>query len=204
MKLLLATRNPGKTIELKQGLQPLIKQSYIIKTLAELKIKEEVEETGTTFKENAILKAKYYADLTGWSTLGDDGGFVIKALKGEPGVKSRRWLGYEANDEELIEYTLKRLKDIPFNKRQAYLEVVLCFFDPISKKVIYETEKINGYVAEKPIKKRVRGFPYRSLLIVKPFNKYYDELSKKEHQQVNHRLKALKRIVDRVKTIEKT
>jgi XTP/dITP diphosphohydrolase len=163
-------------------------------SLADLKINHEPEETGQTFAENAELKARHYARLAKMPALADDGGFVIPYLNNQPGVRSARWLGKNSNDENLIEHTLKKLKKAKNNERAAYLELVLCFFDPQRKLSLYENEKISGFVASKPTKKRIKGFPYRALLKVSPFNKYYDELSPQEHAQANHRLKALSQL----------
>ena len=146
MKLLLATTNPGKLTEFKKGLHPLIKFGYELVTLDELGIEEDVEETGKTFKENAIIKAEFFAQKSGLATIADDGGFVIKALNGEPGVKSRRWLGYRGTDKELIDYTLVRIRNIPDNELQAHLELCLCFFNPKTNLHYYENEKIKGNI----------------------------------------------------------
>jgi len=133
--------------------------------------------------------------------LSDDGGLVIPYLNNEPGVKSRRWLGYEATDKELIKFALSNLRGCTGSKRTAYLETCLCFYDPQIKNAIYEIEKIKGHIAEKPSGLPTKGYPYRAIFIVDEFNKYYDELTQKEHQKVNHRLKALKRLTERIKNL---
>lgn len=201
-KILIASTNPGKIAEIKIGLQELEKQGIKILILNDVKVgdKEPVE-TGKTFQENAFIKAKFYAHLTHLPCLSDDGGLVIPYLNYEPGVKSRRWLGRDASDEELIEYTLSNLRGCTGSKRTAYLETCLCFYDHQTNKAIYETEKVIGHISNTPSLKRISGFPYRALFIVDEFNKYYDELSDKEHQQVNHRLKALKRLTKRIKNL---
>ncbi|EKE14602.1 MAG: hypothetical protein ACD_12C00397G0001, partial [uncultured bacterium] len=85
--------------------------------------------------------------------------------------------------------------------RKAYLEACLCFYDPQTNGEIYETEKITGHISETSVLKIIPGFPYRALLIVDKFNKCYDELTKEEHQQINHRLIALKRLTKRIKDL---
>ena len=85
--------------------------------------------------------------------------------------------------------------------RKAYLEACLCYYDPQSNATIFETEKILGHISEVPVPKIIPGFPYRALLVVDKFNKYYDELTEDEHQQVNHRLKALKRLTKGIKDL---
>ena len=201
-KILIASGNPGKITEIKIGLKILEKQGIGILTLNNVKVGEtEPEETGKTFRDNALIKAKFYADLTNLPVVSDDGGLIIPYLNNEPGVKSRRWLGYEASDEELIKHTLSRLQDVVSAKRKAYLQTCLCFYNPQTNKIIFETEKIAGHISEVPFSKRTTGYPFRAVFIVDKYNKYYDELTEEEHQQINHRLKALKRLTKRIKDL---
>jgi len=197
-KVLIATTNQAKLEEIKIGLKPLLKQKIKLLTLTDVGVEEKPEEKGGTFCENAKIKAKFYAEKTNLPTLADDGGLIIPYLNNEPGVKSRRWLGYEATDEELINYTLERLKNVPKKNRVAYLQVCLCFFNPKTQEIFFEEESIEGFMAEKPSDKKTFGYPFRALFIVKKFNKYYDELTEKEHQQINHRLIALKRLIKQI------
>ena len=199
-KLLLATTNNAKKIEIILGLKPLIDRGLEVITLNDLENIEQPEETGVTFEENAKLKAKYYADKTGLPALADDGGLMIDALNGEPGVKSRRWPGYEATDEELIHYALDKMKDISEEKRSAKLETCVCFFDPQSQQYVCEQEDINGRITDKPLTMDTNGYPYRVLFIVEQFDKFYDELTETEHDAINHRLIAIKRLIP---TLEK-
>ncbi len=198
-KLLLATHNPGKIHELKIGLKPLVKAGIKLISLADLGINEEPDENGTTFEENAALKAKFYANLTHLPSLADDGGIHIDALKGEPGIKSRMWLGYRAGDEKLINYTLKRLKTVPKKRRTAYFTTTVCFYDPTSKVELVAEGRLKGYIAYQTSSKRIKGYPYRSLFIVSGLDKYYDELTVSEHIKINHRLRALKQLLQKIK-----
>jgi XTP/dITP diphosphohydrolase len=198
--LLIATHNPAKVTEIKIGLKPLLKKGLKILTLKDLKITKQPEETGKTFEDNALLKAKYYAKLSNMTTIADDGGIAIKELDGEPGVKSRMWLGYEASDQELMNHTLKMLYGKPHSKRRAYLETCLCFFDPETNKNYMEKERINGFIAIKPSRKRLEGYPFRSLFLIKVSGKlkYYDGLNSKEQKTLNHRLKAIKQLLPKI------
>ncbi len=205
-KILIASTNPEKIIEIKIGLKELEKQGIIVLTLNDVKVGEnnKPEETGRTFQENALIKAKYYANLTNLSCLSDDGGLIIPCLNNEPGIKSRRWLGYDASDTELIDHTLKCLQGVTGNKRTAYLETCVTFFVPGHPKggqIIFEQERIKGRIAQKPSSRPTNGYPFRALFIVDEFNKYYDQLTEKEHQQVNHRLKALKRLTKKIENL---
>lgn len=201
-KLLIATTNPGKIIEIKIGLLELEKQGVVILTLNDVMVGEgKPDETGKTFLENARIKARFYAKASNLPVISDDGGLIIPYLNNEPGVKSRRWLGYAASDDELVNYTLTRLKGVSGRDRKAYLEACLCFYNPDTEATVFEVEKIAGTISETPFPKRTPGFPYRDLLVVDEFNKYYDELNLVEHAKVNHRLKALKRLTNKIRNL---
>jgi len=190
-KLLIATTNPGKLKEIKRFLKDLPVELVGLKDVG---ITDSPEETGISFEENAILKAKYYAKESGLPTLADDGGFEIDALGGEPGVKSHRWIhgDRDSTDEELIQYTMDRMRSLPREKRGAQLRLVIALVMP-DFEVFTSTEKVRGIVPNKPSDVRHEGFPYRSLLFLTEINKFYnhDELTETETETYNHRKKAL-------------
>ncbi|MCR4329875.1 MAG: hypothetical protein NUV65_05020 [Candidatus Roizmanbacteria bacterium] len=198
-QLLIATRNKAKLLEIKNTFSTLSTISVV--DLSTLNISQEAKETATTFKENAKLKATFFANISRLPTLADDAGIEIQALNGEPGVRSRRWLGYEASDEELIHYTLSRLKGVEGKERAARLTSCISVYIPTLKRYIYQQESIDGSIAKKPSSRRVEGYPYRSVFIVDAFNKYYDELSPKEHDAINHRVRALKNIIPQLNNL---
>lgn len=200
-KIVVATHNLAKIEELKFGLRELESKGIKLLTLNDVRVEEEPEESGSTFKENAEIKARFYSKLTGLPTIADDGGLIIPYLNNEPGVRSRRWLGRDATDEELIQYTLHNLYGVKDDDRTAYLETCVCFFDPISEKIFYEQEKVKGHIAEKATGRPTNGYPFRALFVVDEFNKYYDELNKKEHDIINHRFKALKRLTKKIEVL---
>lgn len=188
-KLLIATTNPGKLAEIRRFLSDLPIEFV---GLDETGIKERIEETGKTFEENAILKAKFYAEKSGLPTIGDDGGFEIEVLGGEPGVKSHRWIhGDRQNtDEELINYTFKKMKEI--QNRNAQLCAVLALAFPDGR-IYTATAVTRGIIPEKPSTERVPGFPYRSILYIPEIGKYYnhDLLTAEETEKYNHRKQCL-------------
>jgi XTP/dITP diphosphohydrolase len=194
MKILLATHNPAKLTELTKAFTPLPESQITLISLKDLHIDLEPAETGKTFEDNSLLKAKYYAKITNLPTIGDDGGIAIGHLNGEPGVKSKRWLGRDATDEELIDYTLSQLQGVPRKMRGASMVLTLTFFDPATGTVLTETESIKGHIAESPSPRRTHGFPFRSLFIVDAYGKFYDELTLEEHAKINHRMKAAARL----------
>lgn len=198
MKIFIATFNPGKQKEFKRILS---KNAHLkLYFPQDLEITEEVEESGTTFEENSVLKAKFYFNLTKIPTLADDGGLEIHVLGGEPGVKTRRWLGYKVTDSELIDHTLDKLKKYKNKKeRRANLRACMTYFD--GQTILTECEKIEGYIAAVARKKKTPGYPFGALLMVDGFDKYYDDLRARENQAVNHREKALKRLWKRIRNV---
>lgn len=189
-KLLIATKNPGKISEYRIILKNLPLELI---TLGDLNIGESVEEDGKTFEENAIKKAKFYCKLTGLPTLAEDGGIEIDYLNGEPGVKSRRWPGYEATDEELIDLTLEKLKGVPLEKRGAQLKAVIAL--AIGEKVKLFEAALRGIILEKPVKKIIRGYPFRSLFYVSEIDKVLAEADKEEEILISHRKKAIEKLL---------
>lgn len=194
MKLLIATTNPGKLAEIKRFLSDV---PINLVSLKDVGIIDTVEETGKTFEENAILKAKYYCEKSGLPTLADDGGAEIDALSGEPGVKTRRWIDgkRDSTDEELIDYTFKRLAGVPKEKRGMQLRLVLALVLPDGK--IFTTEDaIRGVVTEKHNGQEYPGFPFRSLMFLPQIGKFYnhDLMTDEENENYNHRKRALEKL----------
>jgi len=181
-KFLIATTNPGKIREYKEIFKQL-KIPLKIVSLKDLNIRIKIAETGKTFEENAVKKAKFCCKLTNLPTLADDSGIEIDYLNGEPGVRSRRWPGYEASDEEIIKFTLKKLKGVPKNKRGAQLRAVIGLAFPGDRKVYTFKGILRGVIAKKPIKKRFRGYPFRTLFIPAQSKKYLGELSIVAHRK---------------------
>lgn len=200
-ELLIATTNSAKLSEIKEFLSDL---PVACVGLENLGITQVIEETGATFEENAMLKARRYAELSHLPTLADDGGLEIDALQGEPGVHSHRWIhkDREDEDEELIQYAIQRLEGVPEHKRTAKLRLVLALALPDGS--IYTSEgAIQGIIAKEPSSYRRKGFPYRSLLYIPEIQKFYNHeaLSKEEHEAYNHRKKALEELKPIIRNI---
>lgn len=191
-KLLIATRNKGKIKEIGNFLSDL---PLKIVSLSELNINDDVEENGSTYKENSQKKAVFYAKLSGIPAISDDGGIEISALNFEPGIKSRRWLGYEASDEVLFKKMLEVSKKLPKNNRKAYFKTVVSFALP-NGKVWSVKGEIEGIIAKKPYLKLLNGYPYRSFFYLPKIKKYYheDELTQEEQKLYNHRYKAVQKL----------
>jgi len=194
-RLLIATNNPGKVKEYKELLKDLPLKLISLKDLG---IKNKVNESGKTFEENAIKKAKFYSRLTGLATLADDGGLEINCLNGEPGVKSHRWPGQEATDQELIDYTLKKLKGVPWNKRRAQFRVIIALAIP-GKEVLISEGKLRGVILAKPRGKLIPGYPFRPIFYLPKYGKSFAELSFKEEVKIGHRVKAIQKLISFLK-----
>ena len=206
MKLLLATTNPGKAKDLRATFSG---HGFDIVSLMEMGNAPDVEETGKTFEENAVLKARAYAKLFGMPAVADDGGLEIEALGGEPGIYSRRWSrlaeaqreggpGYTAGDEELIEYAMKRMTDVPEGKRQAQFRTVVAFATPDGE-AITEEAALPGIITTKIHPKRDVGYPYRSIFYLPELRKYAVELTSEENATLSHRRRALAALLPNIK-----
>jgi len=193
-KLLIATSNPGKVLEYRVILKDL---PIELVTLKDLNIKNSVEEDGKTFKENAIKKVKFYSELTGLPTLAEDSGLEIDYLNGEPGVKSRRWPGYDASDEELIQIALEKLKRVPQSQRGAQLRVVIAL--AINNNIQTFEGILRGEITEKPISAIIPGYPFRTLFYLPEINKVLGELTMEEEAEIAHRKQAIEKALPVIK-----
>ena len=198
--LLIATKNQGKLKEISQFLSDL--QVKVLLSLSDIGIEDEFEEKGKTYKENSQNKAIFYAAKSGLSTIADDGGIEIDALGGAPGIKSRRWLGWQASDEELVEHMKKIAKELPKNNRKAYFRTIVSLALP-NGKVWSSFGEVEGEISEKPHLKLIKGYPYRSFFYLPKIKKFYHEsdLSDKEQKLYNHRYKAIQKLIPIIKKV---
>ncbi len=198
-KLLIATNNPGKIIELTNLLSGL---PVHILSLSDIGIADDVEEKGETYEENSQAKALFYSQKSGLPAISDDGGLEINALGGSPGIPSRRWLGYVATDEELVNHIRKVTMMLPETNRTAYFRTVVSFALPDGRPClpagrVWSAEgKVKGIIAKKPHLKMLKGYPFRSFFFLPQINKYYHEsdLSEEEQKLYNHRYKAIEKL----------
>ena len=197
MKLLIATNNKSKQSDFKKFFSDKDVKIVFPKNL---NIDGEPAETGETFAENSLIKAKWHFKKTGIPSIADDAGMIIPSLGNEPGIKSRRWLGKEATDKELIDYTMDRLKDFKNkNQRLAYFQTVITYFD--GKNILQADGKVEGFIPNKAHGYIMKGYPYRSVLIVKGPSKYYNDLTDEEHAIYNHRSIALDKMWKLIKNL---
>lgn len=185
---IIATHNPGKVKEFKEILEP---RGYDVKSLAEIGFKEEIEETGHTFEENAILKAEAVAKAVNKMVIADDSGLSIDNLGGRPGVYSARYAGEQKDDQANIEKVLSELKGIEKEQRTARFRCALAVSIPGEETKTVEGH-VEGYIAEEP--RGEYGFGYDPIFIVKDKDKTMAELTSDEKNKISHRADALKKL----------
>lgn len=185
-KIVMATRNRGKAIELKKLLADF---SVEILTLADLSGMPEVEETGATFRENALLKAKAAAEFAHLPSLADDSGLEVDALAGQPGVYSARFAGEPASDEKNNHKLLERLRGIPKEQRTARFVCTIALVTPDGQVEMTEG-RCEGIILEEL--RGTGGFGYDPLFYVSELGKTMAELTGEEKNEVSHRGKALR------------
>ncbi|MBT3549013.1 MAG: RdgB/HAM1 family non-canonical purine NTP pyrophosphatase [Gammaproteobacteria bacterium] len=186
MKIILASRNQDKIKEIKKILDGT---GILLKTCNDIEIPE-VEETGSTFVENAILKARSASINTGLASIADDSGIEIEYLNGRPGIKSARYSGENATNEMNNIKLLEELTDIPYEKRKACYRCVIVYMrfpdDPFP---IITSGSWHGYITEKPIGQN--GFGYDPLFFLPEYNKTSAQITSAEKNKISHRAKAL-------------
>jgi XTP/dITP diphosphohydrolase len=190
-KLLIASSNPAKIKEYKR----LLADSGLeLVTPTDVGITETPKETGKDFEENAIIKAKFYAQKSGLPALADDGGLEVEALQGDPGLHTSHM-----TDEQLINDVITRMQDVPDDKRKCKLSVAIALSTPIGIMTSYSD--VEGVVPKKASEKRMVGYPYRSVLYLPNYDKYHIDLTDEEEDILNHRKHALWKIKDMVKEL---
>lgn len=147
---------------------------------------DDVEETGTTFEENAYLKAKAACDKTGLPAVADDSGLCVDALNGEPGVYSARYAGENATDEQRYQKLLYNLKDVPAEKRTARFVSAVCCVWPSGESLTVRGE-CEGTIGARPLGEN--GFGYDPVFMVG--EKSFAQLSAEEKDAISHRGRAL-------------
>lgn len=185
-KVVLATGNPGKVRELADLLAAF---GLDIVAQTELGV-ESAEETGLTFIENAILKARHAAQITGLPAIADDSGLAVDALGGAPGIYSARYAGVDASDQQNLDKLLQALELVPNGERQAQFHCVLVYVrhaadpTPLVFHGSWAGEITRAAAGE-------GGFGYDPIFYVPTLGKTAAELSKDEKRAVSHRGKAL-------------
>lgn len=186
MELLTATQNKGKIIEIGECLSGL---PVRIRKPDEFGIGEAPHEHGTTYRDNAIIKATYYHERAGIPTLADDSGIVVDALKDELGVQTRRWgAGAEATDEEWIQFFLKRMTK-ESNKRAQFV-CALAYVGPDGEMRTFEGT-CSGVITESLEASYLPGLPISACFKPDGFSSVYSAMSIEQKNSTSHRGRAL-------------
>ena len=171
---------------------------YDVKTLLDFPSINEIDETGKTFEENAILKAETVAKALGKVVIADDSGLMIDALNGAPGIYSARYAGPKKNDEENMDKVLAELADVPVEERTARFYCALAVAFPNGESVTVNGT-CEGIIL--PERRGNNGFGYDPIFFVKDLGRAMAELEPSEKGQISHRAVALKKLEDRLPSI---
>jgi len=190
-KVVLATGNAGKVRELASLLA-----DFGLDVVAQTALGvSSAEETGLTFIENAILKARHAAQVTGLPAIADDSGLAVNALGGAPGIYSARYAGEEASDQQNLEKLLQALQDVPDGQRQAQFHCVLVYMrhaeDPTP--LVFHGSW-DGIITHTPA--GVGGFGYDPIFYVPDEGKTASQLTREEKIAISHRGQALKLLLE--------
>jgi len=189
-ELLIATKNAGKIKELEKLLAEL---PFRLRSLNGITNVIEPEETGATFAENAVLKARSYALQTGLSALADDSGLEVEALRGAPGVFSARYAGEGATDAEKIEKLLKEINETQNVNRRARFVCAMAIADAEGEIQFTAEGVCDGKIALTA--SGANGFGYDPIFIPDGFSETFGELSGDIKQQISHRARATAKII---------
>ena len=186
--LLLATQNQGKLAEMR-----LLAEGLPFRVLGprELGIEDAPDETGSTFVENAVLKARHYARLSGRLTVADDSGLSVDALGGGPGLYSSRFGGEGATDADRNRLMLGKLAGVPAERRGARFTSAVAVAR--GDEVLFQTvATVDGRIAEQP--RGPHGFGYDPLFFYPPFGRTFGEVAPAEKAKVSHRGQAFAKL----------
>ncbi len=189
-KIVMASSNAGKIREIARILEDLGAE---IVPQSEFGVSD-ADETGTTFVENALIKARHAADATGLPAIADDSGLSVDALDGAPGVYSARYSGSDATDESNNRKLLAALESVAAEKRGAAFHCVACFVTPGDDEPLIATGEWRGSILEAP--RGEGGFGYDPLFLDPESGVASAELTPEEKNARSHRGKALRRLHD--------
>lgn len=183
MKIIAATKNKNKLREFGE-----ILKGFEIISQEEAGLDIDVEETGSTFEENSMLKARAIYEACKIPAIADDSGLVVDALGGEPGVYSARYGGEGLDDRGRVELLLKNMKDVPHKERTARFVCAITLVD--GDKVITARGECEGIIAHEPSGEN--GFGYDPVFFVEKYKKTLAEVTPEEKNAISHRGKALR------------
>ncbi len=192
MRFLVATNNQGKLKEFNQILGELGIECV---SLRDLGITADVEETGTTFLENALLKAKEIYHIAKIPTISDDSGLMVDALGGEPGVYSARYAGEPTDDQRNMDKLLANLKEEP-NRTARFKSVIAAVFS--EDDVVVAEGECEGVIIDE--KRGENGFGYDPIFYVESLGKTFSEMTDAEKNSLSHRGNAIRNLKEQLKS----
>jgi XTP/dITP diphosphohydrolase len=192
-KLAVASKNKGKLKEIAYLLSGL---RIDVVSMEEAGFSGEIEETGSTFEENAIIKAKTVRDATGLATIADDSGLEVEYLKGAPGIYSSRFAGHDAHDEDNVKKLLEAMNGVPYCQRNARFVCVIAAIDRYGKCFTVRGE-CKGFIAEVPAGEG--GFGYDPVFVVPEFGCTMAQLKPEDKNRISHRGIALMLMKEKLK-----
>lgn len=190
-RVVLATHNTGKLAELRALLAPVIDPAHVA-SAADLDLPD-VPETGVTFAENALIKARAVADATGLIALADDSGLAVDVLGGAPGIFSARWAGHHGDDEANIDLLLAQLADIPTPHREASFVCAAAMVTPDGAEVV-EHGYLRGTLL--PERRGDGGFGYDPILQPHGYEISTAQMTPEEKNRISHRGEAFRALIE--------
>ncbi len=194
-RIIFATGNEGKMREIREILGDL---GLPVLSMKEAEAYVDVEENGTTFSENAEIKARAVWEKTGDIVLADDSGLVVDCLNGEPGIYSARYLGEDTSYEVKNRVILERLSDVREEDRTARFVCAIAAVLPDGS-VLHREAAVEGFIARKPA--GGGGFGYDPIFYLPEFGKTSAEITMEEKNQISHRGKALRAVKAELKKL---
>ncbi|MBR4892874.1 MAG: XTP/dITP diphosphatase [Clostridia bacterium] len=193
MKFVIATNNSGKVKDFNLILSLMGHEAVSLK---DMNIEIDVEETGTTFKENSYIKAKAIYDYVKMPTIADDSGLCVDALDGAPGVYSARYGGEGLDDHGRCLKLLEEMKDKE-NRKARFKSAICCILDDFT---VIETEgECEGTLLCEIVGEN--GFGYDPMFYVEKYKKTFGEVSKEEKNEISHRRKAMNKLKEELEKI---
>ena len=194
-KLLLATRNKGKIEEFRRILEDIAAGQIELVGLDQFPSLHDVDETGSTFEENALLKAREMCEASGIPAIADDSGLCVDYLNGDPGIFSARWAGSHGDDKANTAKVLASLVDVPDEKRSAHFTCVAALALPDGRTHVEEA-KFEGWILREPIGDQ--GFGYDPIFRPAGYSISSAQMSAEEKDAISHRGKSLRAIAPHV------
>lgn len=183
--IIIATKNEGKIREITE----IVDSDFEFLTYKDFNDWPEIEETGKTFLENALQKARMLSEKYDLPAIADDSGLEVEALEGQPGVASARYAGVEQNDSKNVEKLVNNLRGE--KNRKARFKTVAVYYHPDGRYVVVEGE-VEGEIIEDP--RGTSGFGYDPVFMPKGYDKTMAELSLQEKNTISHRGKAFRKL----------